>query len=78
MPCTSSATSCLTAIPGIRIEGDFPAVDATWAQIDDRRFDPMSMLDSGNEDDVLDAVVETFALDDDEWDWGAEHTEDDR
>jgi hypothetical protein len=62
----------------IRIEGDFPAVDATWAQIDDRRFDPMSMLDSGNEDDVLDAVVETFALDDDEWDWGAEHTEDDR
>jgi hypothetical protein len=28
--------------------------------------------------DVLDAVVDTFALDDDEWDWGAEHTEDDR
>jgi hypothetical protein len=62
----------------IRIEGDFPAVDATWAQIDDRRFDPISMLDSGNEDDVLDAVVDTFTLDDGEWDWGAEHTEDDR
>jgi hypothetical protein len=62
----------------IRIEGDFPAVDATWARIDDKRFDPIQMLDSGNEDDVLDAVVNELTLDEDEWDWGAEHTEDDR
>ncbi len=62
----------------ITIEGDFPAVDASWAEIDDKRFDPIHMLDSGDEDDVLDAVVETFTLDDDEWDWGAEHSEDDR
>ncbi len=52
--------------------------DATWARIDDKRFDPIQMLDSGDEDDVLDAVVNEFTLDEDEWDWGAEHTEDDR
>jgi hypothetical protein len=63
----------------IRIEGDFPAVDATWARIDDKRFDPLQMLYSGDEDDVLDAVVNEFGLDEeDEWDWGAEHAEDDR
>jgi hypothetical protein len=62
----------------IRIEGDFPAVDATWARIDDKRFDPIQMLDSDDEDDVLDAVVNELTLDEDEWDWGAEHTEDDR
>jgi hypothetical protein len=37
------------------------------------------MLDSGDEDDVLDALVGTFDFgDEDEWDWGAEHSEDDR
>jgi hypothetical protein len=63
----------------IAIEGDFPSVDAKWPQIADRRFDPVSMLDSGDEDDVLDALVGTFDFgDEDEWDWGAEHSEDDR
>jgi hypothetical protein len=61
----------------IVVEGNFPAFEATWIEIDDKRFDPIQLLDSGDEDDVLDAVVETFALDD-EWDWGAEHSEDDR
>lgn len=60
----------------ITIEGDFPTIEASWLRIDDRRFDPRRMLDTGNEDDVLDAVVETIDLD--EWDWGAEHAEDDR
>jgi hypothetical protein len=37
------------------------------------------MLDSGNEDDVLDALADTLSLNgEDEWDWGAEHSEDDR
>jgi hypothetical protein len=54
-------------------------VDAKWPQITDRRFDPVSMLDSDDEDDVLDALAETLAFDDkDEWDWGAEHDEDDK
>ena len=56
------------------MEGNFPTFGATWAQIDDKRFDPIQLLDSGDEDDVLDAVVENFTLDD-EWDWGAEHSE---
>ena len=63
----------------IAFKGDFPSVDAKWPQITDRRFDPVSMLDSDDEDDVLDALVETLAFDDeDEWDWGAEHSEDDK
>jgi hypothetical protein len=63
----------------IVIEGDFPSVDAKWPEITDRRFDPVSMLDSDDEDDVLDALAETLAFDDeDEWDWGAEHDEDDK
>ena len=62
----------------ITIEGDFPAVDATWPQINDKRFSPIHMLDSDDEDDVLDAVVDSLNVDDDEWDWGAEHSEDDR
>ena len=62
----------------IVIEGGFPTVEATWAVIDDKRFDPMSILETGDEDDVLDAVVATLALDDEEWDWGAEHSEEDR
>ena len=62
----------------IVVEGDFPSVDAKWPQITDKRFDPVSMLDSDDEDDVLDALVATLAFDDeDEWDWGAEHDEDD-
>jgi hypothetical protein len=37
------------------------------------------MLDSDDEDDVLDALAATLAFDDeDEWDWGAEHGEDDK
>jgi hypothetical protein len=63
----------------IVVEGDFPGMNARWPKIEDRRFDPVSMLDSGNEDDVLDALADTLALnDEDEWDWGAEHSEDDR
>jgi len=62
----------------ITVEGDFPGVAAMWTQIDDKRFDPIRMLDSDDEDDVLDAVVDACPLDDDEWDWGAEHSEDDR
>lgn len=63
----------------IAVKGDFPGVDAKWPQITDRRFDPVSMLDSDDENDVLDALVETLAFDDeDEWDWGAEHSEDDK
>lgn len=62
----------------IAIEGDFPNVDAKWPHITDRRFDPVSMLDSGDEDDVLDALAGTLDFDEDEWDWGAEHSEDDR
>jgi len=63
----------------IAVAGDFPNVDAKWPQIADRRFDPVSMLDSGDEDDVLDALAGTLDFDDEgEWDWGAEHSEDDR
>jgi hypothetical protein len=59
------------------LEGDFPSIDVTWVNIDDKRFDPVNVLESGDEDDVLDAVVELLP-DEDEWDWGAEHAEDDR
>ncbi len=63
----------------IAVDGDFPNVNAKWPQIADKRFDPISMLDSGDEDDVLDALAGTLDFeDDDEWDWGAEHSEDDR
>ena len=61
----------------ITVDGDFPSVDAKWPKIADKRFDPISMLDSGDEDDVLDALVGSWELDD-EWDWGAEHSEDDK
>lgn len=37
------------------------------------------MLDSGDEDDVLDALPGTLDFEDeDEWGWDAEHGEDDR
>lgn len=63
----------------IVVDGDFPGMEARWPKIEDRRFDPVSMLDSGNEDDVLDALADTLSLKgEDEWDWGAEHSEDDR
>ena len=63
----------------ITVDGDFPDVTAKWPQIADKRFDPISMLDSGDEDDVLDALAGTLDFEDeDEWDWGAEHSEDDR
>jgi hypothetical protein len=61
----------------IAVEGDFPRVDAKWPLIDDDRFDPISMLDSGDEDDVLDALADSWDVNE-EWDWGAEHREDDR
>ncbi len=60
----------------IIVDGDFPRVNAKWPQITDKRFDPISMLDSDDEDDVLDALVGSWELD--EWDWGAEHSEDDQ
>jgi hypothetical protein len=62
----------------ITVDGDFPGVRTKWPHIADKRFDPISMLDSGNEDDVLDALAGTWEFDDDEWDWGAEHSEDDQ
>lgn len=63
----------------IAIEGDFPSVEAKWTAINDKRFDPLRMLSSDNEDDVLDAVVELLSDDDEgEWEWGAEHLEEDR
>jgi hypothetical protein len=68
-----------TGQQAIAIEGDFPGVNAKWPKIADTRFDPVSMLDSGDEDDVLDALAGTFDFgDEDEWDWGAEHSEDDK
>lgn len=60
----------------IVISGAFPAIDATWANVTDKRFDPIGVLESGNEDDVLDAVVDSLP-DEEEWDWGAEHPEED-
>lgn len=63
----------------ITVDGDFPSFEAKWPKIADRRFDPISMLDTGDEDDVLDALAGTLDFEDeDEWDWGAEHSEDDR
>ncbi|MEU8055995.1 hypothetical protein [Microbispora bryophytorum] len=61
----------------ITIEADFPNTNGRWPRIADKRFDPISMLDSDDEDDVLNALVEALDLED-EWDWGAEHSEDDR
>jgi hypothetical protein len=67
-----------TGQQSISVDGNFPALDARWPQIPDKRFDPISMLDSDDEDDVLDALTGTLDFEDDEWDWGAEHSEDDR
>ena len=68
-----------TGQQAITVDGDFPALNARWPQIPDKRFDPVSMPDSDDEDDVLDALAGTLDFDDeDEWDWGAEHSEDDR
>jgi hypothetical protein len=55
------------------IEGEFPSVDATWVEIGDKRFEPVTTL-SEDEDDVLDAVVEAWDFEK-EWDWGAEPSE---
>jgi hypothetical protein len=41
-------------------------------------IDPISMLDSDNEDDVLDALAGSWDFDEDEWDWSAEHSEDEQ
>jgi hypothetical protein len=60
----------------IVIEGEFPSVDATWVEIDDKRFEPVTTL-SEDEDDVLDAVVEAWDFGE-EWDWGAEPSEPDQ
>ena len=68
-----------TGQQAITVDGDFPALNARWPQIPDKRFNPVSMPDSDDEDDVLDALAGTLDFDDeDEWDWGAEHSEDDR
>lgn len=48
-------------------------MDARWAKIGDKGFDPISMPDSGDENDVLDALAGSWEFDD-EWDWGAEHS----
>jgi hypothetical protein len=61
----------------ITVDGDFPTMDARWPHIADKRFDPILMLDSDDEDDVLDALADSLDLDE-EWDWGAEHSEDDQ
>jgi hypothetical protein len=63
----------------ITVDGDFPTVDAKWPKIADKRFDPISMFASDDEDDVLDGLAGTLDFEDgDEWDWGAEHAEDDQ
>jgi hypothetical protein len=54
----------------IVVEGEFPSVEATWVAIDDKRFEPVTPT-GDDEDDVLDAVVEAWEVDE-EWDWGAE------
>jgi hypothetical protein len=61
----------------ISVDGDFPNADGAWPRISDKRFDPISMLDSDDEDDVLNALADALDLQD-EWDWGAEHSEDDQ
>ena len=61
----------------ITIAGDFPGVSARWPHIGDKRFDPVPMPDSGDEDDVLDAVAGSWDIDGD-WDWGAEPGEEDQ
>ena len=54
-------------------------MNAKCPKIADTRFDPVSMLDSGDEDDVLDALAGTLDFgDEDEDNWGAEHSEDDK
>ena len=58
----------------IVIEGEFPSVAATWAQISDKRFEPVSSPAADDEDDVLDAVVSEWEHEE-EWDWGAEPSE---
>jgi hypothetical protein len=63
--------------PRIAVCGDFPQVDARWPQIEDDRFEPILMLDSDDENDVLDALADSWDIND-EWDWGAEHKEDDQ
>ena len=62
----------------IAIEGEFPNIDATWVHIDDKRFDPIATIDNDDEDDLLDAVADSLPDSDDDWEWGAEHVEDDR
>lgn len=61
----------------ITVDGDFPSAEGAWPQISDKRFDPISMLDSDDEDDVINALADALDLQD-EWYWGAEHSEDDR
>jgi hypothetical protein len=56
----------------IVVEGEFPSVKATWVEIGDKRFEPMT-VSSDDEDDVLDAVVDAWEFE--EWDWGAEPSE---
>lgn len=62
----------------IAINGDFPNLEGRWARIADKRFEPIYELDTDDEDDVLNAVIESVEIDDSEWDWGAEHSEEDR
>ncbi len=61
----------------ISISGDFPSVDATWAKIDDKRFEPVRTPNANDTDDLLDAVAGSLDLGD-EWDWGAEYLEEDQ
>jgi hypothetical protein len=67
----------MSAAREIAVCGDFPQVDARWPQIEDDRFEPIFMLDSDDENDVFDALADSWDIND-EWDWGAEHKEDDQ
>ena len=58
---------------GIAIEGDFPSVNAKWPKSPTNASTRSNVLDSDDEDDVLDALVGSSLPDEDEWDWGAEH-----
>lgn len=58
----------------IAVGADFPQVQAHWVAIEDKTFEPAELVAAPDEDDVLDAVVSEIDYQDD-WDWGAEPSE---
>lgn len=61
-------------VQAMAVGADFPQVQANWVAIDDRTFEPAELVAAPDEDDVLDAVVSEIDYQDD-WDWGAEPSE---